>query len=108
MMMPMIALDARPDLAAFLRRRNALAADGDSGSATEDRPDRGQSRPMPMLIGLGALAGGGTLTAFGLFFLKTGAIVFGSGLAIVPFLCDGVVNQPHWLTDGQSAHRWAV
>ncbi|MEC3957627.1 chromate transporter [Nocardia sp. CDC153] len=56
---------------------------------------------MPMLLGLGALAGGGTLTALGLFFLKTGAVVFGSGLAIVPFLRDGVVHQHHWLTDGQ-------
>jgi chromate transporter len=36
-----------------------------------------------------------------LFFLKTGALVFGSGPAIVPFLCDGVVDQHHWLTQGQ-------
>jgi chromate transporter len=54
-----------------------------------------------MILGLGTLAGAGTLTALGLFFLKTGAIVFGSGLAIVPFLRDGVVAQHHWLTDGQ-------
>jgi chromate transporter len=27
--------------------------------------------------------------------------VFGSGLAIVPFLRDGVVAQHHWHTDGQ-------
>ena len=49
----------------------------------------------------GALAGGSTLVALGLFFLKTGAVVFGSGLAIVPFLRDGVVAQHHWLTQGQ-------
>src|SRR5262252_5767921 len=32
------------------------------------------------------------------FFLKAGAFVFGSGLAIVPFLYGSVVNQFHWLT----------
>ena len=39
--------------------------------------------------------------ALGWFFLKAGAFIFGSGLAIVPFLRDGVVHQHHWLTDGQ-------
>jgi chromate transporter len=43
----------------------------------------------------------GTLVALGLFFLKAGAFIFGSGLAIVPFLREGVVNQHHWLNDRQ-------
>ncbi len=34
-----------------------------------------------------------------LFFTKAGAFVFGSGLAIVPFLYSGVVNEFHWLDD---------
>jgi chromate transporter len=50
---------------------------------------------------LAAGAGGGTLLALGWFFLKAGAFIFGSGLAIVPFLRDGVVHQHHWLTDSQ-------
>ncbi|MFL6110910.1 MAG: chromate efflux transporter [Catenulispora sp.] len=50
---------------------------------------------------LGALTSGGTLASLGLFFLKTGALVFGSGLAIVPLLRDGVVAQHHWLTQAQ-------
>lgn len=50
---------------------------------------------------LGALATGGTLVALGLFFLKAGAFIFGSGLAIVPFLREGVVNTHHWLTERQ-------
>jgi chromate transporter len=41
----------------------------------------------------------GTLLALGLFFLKSGAFIFGSGLAIVPFLREGVVNQHHWLNN---------
>ena len=35
------------------------------------------------------------------FFLKAGAFVFGSGLAIVPFLYGGVVKDYHWLNEKQ-------
>lgn len=43
-----------------------------------------------------------------LFFTKAGAFVFGSGLAIVPFLYGGVVEQHHWLTDRQFLDAVAV
>jgi chromate transporter len=46
-------------------------------------------------------ASAGTLLALALFFLKAGAFIFGSGLAIVPFLREGVVEQHHWLTERQ-------
>lgn len=36
-----------------------------------------------------------------LFFATAGLVVFGSGLAIVPFLHGGVVEQRHWLTEAQ-------
>ncbi|HZZ76099.1 MAG TPA: chromate transporter [Puia sp.] len=49
-----------------------------------------------------------TLTKIGLFFLKAGAFVFGSGLAIVPFLHSGVVNENHWLTETQFIDAVAV
>jgi len=42
------------------------------------------------------------------FFTKAGAFVFGSGLAIVPFLYGGVVEQHHWLTDRQFLDAVAV
>jgi chromate transporter len=42
------------------------------------------------------------------FFTKAGAFVFGSGLAIVPFLYGGVVQQHHWLTDRQFLDAVAV
>lgn len=38
-----------------------------------------------------------TLMKLGLFFLKAGALTFGSGLVIVPFLQQGVVQQYGWL-----------
>lgn len=43
----------------------------------------------------------GTNVSLMLFFLKAGAFIFGSGLAIVPFLHAGVVEQHGWLTEGQ-------
>jgi chromate transporter len=48
------------------------------------------------------------LTQIGLFFAKAGAFVFGSGLAIVPFLYGGVVTEFHWLTEKQFVDAVAV
>ncbi len=42
------------------------------------------------------------------FFAKAGAFVFGSGLAIVPFLYGGVVKQYHWLSDREFIDAVAV
>ena len=61
---------------------------------------------VPTLVGFGSLVtgahGAATAASIGtvfLFFLKAGAFVFGSGLAIVPFLYGGVVGHFHWLTE---------
>jgi chromate transporter len=48
------------------------------------------------------------LGQLGLFFAKAGAFVFGSGLAIVPFLYGGVVTEHHWLNDRQFVDAVAV
>ena len=56
--------------------------------------------PAPVLVQAAALAPGTQLALF-LFFLKAGAFIFGSGLAIVPFLREGVVDQQGWLTERQ-------
>jgi chromate transporter len=42
------------------------------------------------------------------FFLKAGAFVFGSGLAIVPFLYGGLVKENHWLNEQQFLDAVAV
>ncbi len=42
------------------------------------------------------------------FFAKAGACVFGSGLAIVPFLYGGVVTDHHWLNERQFVDAVAV
>jgi len=49
-----------------------------------------------------------TLAKIGWFFTKAGAFVFGSGLAIVPFLHAGVVTENHWLTEAQFLDAVAV
>jgi chromate transporter len=85
----MIVLGAPPRRLARLSRRGA--------GALQLLPLLG--RPARALAA--AAAGAGTLVALGLFFLKAGAFIFGSGLAIVPFLREGVVVQHHWLTDRQ-------
>lgn len=45
----------------------------------------------------GAAAFSSTTAKLFLFFFKTGLLVFGSGLVIVPFLKTQVVDQYHWL-----------
>lgn len=52
--------------------------------------------------------GAQTLWKLFTFFSKAGAFVFGSGLAIVPFLYGGVVKQYHWLNERQFLDAVAV
>jgi chromate transporter len=92
----MVVLDAPPR---WLRRRPRLPAAG--------------VLPLPVSVAVAAkavaaAAGAGTLLTLAWFFAKAGALTFGSGLAIVPFLRDGVVHQHHWLTDSQFLDAVAV
>ncbi len=63
--------------------------------------------PLAALFAMG-VAAGGTLWAIFTFFAAAGAFVFGSGLAIIPFLYGGVVQGHHWLTDRQFVDAVAV
>ncbi|MCC9073474.1 chromate transporter [Flavobacterium sp. F-65] len=49
-----------------------------------------------------------TLMKIAIFFTKAGTFVFGSGLAIVPFLHSGVVVENQWLTEQQFLDSVAV
>lgn len=62
----------------------------------------------PLLAGIHGVAGAATVGTLFFFFLKAGAFVFGSGLAIVPFLYGGVVAKFHWLTERQFVDAVAV
>ena len=64
--------------------------------------------PPWLITGLTGAAGLGTLGKLFGFFALSGAVVFGSGLAIVPFLHGGVVDRYHWLSDAQFLDAVAV
>jgi len=53
--------------------------------------------PLASMTPMAPVATASTLTKLLLFFLKAGAMTFGSGLVIVPFLQQGVVQQYGWL-----------
>ena len=75
-------------------------------------PNRLPSRStVSLLFAPGALAAlrvGHTLLEIFVYFAKAGLFVFGSGLAVVPFLYGGVVQGHHWLTDHQFVDAVAV
>ena len=63
----------------------------------------------PMAIGaMDTVINWPQLAQIGAFFAKAGAFVFGSGLAIVPFLYSGVVKDYQWLNDRQFVDAVAV
>ena len=91
-----------------------LLASGILVLAVRRGPTRGSSRPGLMLLptwlltgmhGVGSLSLLGTITWY---FAKAGSVVFGSGLAVVPFLYGGVVQQYHWLSESQFLDAVAV
>ncbi|WP_029376333.1 chromate transporter [Brucella anthropi] len=67
----------------------------------------GFAAPAISLFGLGTLDWP-VLKQIGLYFIYAGSFVFGSGLAIVPFLYGGVVKEYGWLTDRQFVDAVAV
>jgi chromate transporter len=72
-------------------------------------PMRMQTRSViPLLFTFGTLRVNTTLSEIFLYFAKAGMFVFGSGLAVVPFLYGGVVQGHHWLTDHQFVDAVAV
>ncbi len=81
--------------------------------ALRSRPWKGTASapglgPAWLLTGLHGAATTATLGGVLWFFAKAGLFVFGSGLAIVPFLRGGVVDELHWLSDRQFLDAVAV
>jgi chromate transporter len=74
------------------------------------KPSLGAMLVLPPALATGAhgVASSATLAQIAWFFTKAGAFVFGSGLAIVPFLYEGVVHEYAWLTERQFRDAVAV
>src|ERR1700733_12593203 len=71
------------------------------GSLFRRAPDvKLQIAAVPLLVAPAA-ATNATLGKLLLFFLKAGSLTFGSGLVIVPFLQQGLVEQYGWLDERQ-------
>jgi chromate transporter len=66
--------------------------------------------PLPLwsVTGLAGAASATSLWTIAWYFAEAGAFVFGSGLAIVPFLHGGVVHRFQWLNDQQFLDAVAV
>jgi chromate transporter len=64
--------------------------------------------PVWLISGLHGPAVGTTMATLFWYFAEAGAFVFGSGLAIVPFLYGGVVRNFQWLTERQFLDAVAV
>jgi chromate transporter len=60
-----------------------------------------QIAAAPAAAQLVPVASGSTISKLLLFFLKAGSLTFGSGLVIVPFLEQGLVQQYGWLDERQ-------
>lgn len=80
-----------------------------AGSGSPSRSSGGVTASM-LIFPLAALpaATNDTLLKIAFFFTKAGAFVFGSGLAIVPFLYSGVVKEYGWLNEQQFLDAVAV
>ena len=55
-----------------------------------------------------SMSGSATVMGLGLFFLKIGSILYGSGYVLVAFLQAGLVDTRHWLTQPQLFDAIAV
>jgi chromate transporter len=63
---------------------------------------------LPTAATVASVTDWSVLSQIAVFFAEAGAFVFGSGLAIVPFLYGGVVNGHHWLSERQFIDAVAV
>lgn len=71
-------------------------------------PRLASARARCIVLLSGSFAWNSTFVQLFLFFIKASLFVFGSGLAIVPFLHGGVVLEHHWLNERQFIDAVAV
>ncbi len=85
----------------------ALALGAVAGAIWYGRPRATTGTPAALLA-LSVPLWDMDLARMGLFFLKVGATLFGSGYVLVSFLKSGLVDQFHWLTEPQPLDAIAI
>lgn len=79
-----------------------------AGSAVPPSTSISAPGVMPLFAVLAVAVNSATTLKLFLFFFRTGLLVFGSGLVIVPFLKTYVVDQYHWLNQIQFLDSVAI
>jgi len=85
-----------------------VVAGGVVALLVKSRPAVGKIRATTLLFTGVALPVSAPLLEIFIYFAKAGMFVFGSGLAIIPFLYGGVVEGHHWLNEHQFVDAVAV
>src|SRR5215469_10646820 len=85
-----------------------VVAGGVVALLVKSRPVVGKIRATTLLLTGVALPVSAPLSEIFIYFAKAGMFVFGSGLAIIPFLYGGVVEGHHWLNERQFVDAVAV
>ncbi len=114
---PLIALGIAAAAASLLRLDELaiLLVGGVAGIATA-RASKASGVAGLALLGLpttvatsaGSTAAAPGLGAIGLFFLKVGSVLYGSGYVLIAFLRGGLVADRHWLTERQLLDAVAI
>ena len=114
---PFVAIVGAGAVAASLVGVNELAVLGAAGVIVAvgrrvSAPSASAWLTLP-LLGAGATGTSATAASFGLlplflFFLKVGAVLFGSGYVLLAFLRSDLVDHLHWLTESQLLDAVAV
>ncbi len=85
-----------------------LARDGSAQPSSPSKKSPSSLFLSPLLFSSAAISSSFSLSSLFLFFLKTGAILFGSGYVLLAFLRNDLVERWHWLTNAQLLDAVAV
>jgi chromate transporter len=88
---------------------NSAMQSGDASAQPQPPSKKILSLPLSFpLLFLASVSSSFSLSSLFLFFLKTGAILFGSGYVLLAFLKADLVERWHWLTSAQLLDAVAV